>query len=98
MAKVTSKLQLTLPKKLAEQYGIKPGDEVEFKAGGNIIHLIPTGRVVHDVLSPEERVRLFDDTNRRVRAAQRHLELPSEPPQDRGWTREELYDRDTKAD
>lgn len=98
MAKVTSKLQLTLPKKLADQYGIKPGDEVAFKAGGNIIHLIPAHRVVHDELSPEERVRLFDDTNRRVREAQKHLKLPAEAPKDRGWTREDLYDRDTKAD
>ena len=98
MAKVTSKLQLTLPRKLADQYGIKPGDEVEFRAGGNIIHLIPAERVVHDMLSPAERLRIFEDTNRRVREAQKHLKLPAEPPKDRGWTREELYDRDTQSD
>ena len=28
MAKVTSKLQVTLPKALADQYGIEPGDEI----------------------------------------------------------------------
>ena len=31
MAKVTSKLQVTIPKAIAEQYGIKPGDEIEFR-------------------------------------------------------------------
>ena len=28
MAKVTSKLQLTVPKAIADQYGIRPGDEL----------------------------------------------------------------------
>lgn len=98
MAKVTSKLQLTLPRKLAEQYGIRPGDEVQFRSGGNIIHLIPAGRVVHDELSPQERLRIFEDTNRRVKEAQKHLKLPPQPPKNRGWTREELHDRDTKSD
>ena len=34
MAKVTSKLQFTLPKKLAEQVGISPGDEVDVSLAG----------------------------------------------------------------
>ncbi|PZP64635.1 MAG: AbrB family transcriptional regulator, partial [Azospira oryzae] len=29
MAKVTSKLQVTLPKALAQRYRIRPGDEIE---------------------------------------------------------------------
>jgi AbrB family looped-hinge helix DNA binding protein len=51
MAKVTSKLQLTLPKKLADQYGIKPGDEVQFREAGNIIHLLPPAQVTKGELS-----------------------------------------------
>ena len=30
MPKVTSKLQLTVPKKIADQYGIRSGDELEW--------------------------------------------------------------------
>ncbi len=98
MAKVTSKLQLTLPKKLADQYGIKPGDEVEFREAGNIIHLLPPRQISKGRLTVEERMRLFDEHTRRVKEAQKHLKLPETPPKDRGWTREELYDRDSKPD
>ena len=31
MAKVTSKLQVTVPKALAERYGIRPGDDIRFE-------------------------------------------------------------------
>jgi AbrB family looped-hinge helix DNA binding protein len=34
MPKVTSKLQLTVPKAIAEQYGIRPGDELEWIPAG----------------------------------------------------------------
>ncbi len=37
MSKVTSKLQVTIPKVIAEQYGIKPGDEIEFVPAGEVI-------------------------------------------------------------
>jgi AbrB family looped-hinge helix DNA binding protein len=30
MAKVTSKLQVTIPKAIADRYRIRPGDEIEF--------------------------------------------------------------------
>lgn len=52
MAKVTSKLQLTLPKRLAEQYGISSGDDVAFAAAGDIIHLIPANRPRSPRLEP----------------------------------------------
>ena len=41
MAKVTSKLQVTIPKHIAEEYGIAPGDEVEFVPAGDSIRVIP---------------------------------------------------------
>ncbi|MEY3465313.1 MAG: Antidote-toxin recognition MazE, bacterial antitoxin, partial [Pseudomonadota bacterium] len=34
MPKVTRKLQITLPKRMAEAVGIGPGDEVEFAVAG----------------------------------------------------------------
>lgn len=94
MAKVTSKLQLTLPKRLAEQYGISPGDDVEFAAAGDIIHLIPAGRPQSPALSRQERLRLFDEDSARQREREKHMQLPAEPPRERDWRREDLYTRD----
>lgn len=94
MSKVTSKLQLTLPKRLAEKYGISPGDEVEFQAAGDYIRLVPPGRrITKPKLSREERLRLFDQETAWQREREKHMTLPDEPPADRGWTRDELYTR-----
>ncbi len=41
MSKITSKLQVTIPKAIADQYGIKPGDEIEFQPAGDVIRVIP---------------------------------------------------------
>jgi AbrB family looped-hinge helix DNA binding protein len=41
MAKVTSKLQLTIPKAVADQYGISPGDEVDWVPAGDAIRVVP---------------------------------------------------------
>ncbi len=87
MSKVTSKLQVTLPKVIAEQFGIRPGDEIEFQAAGDIIRIEPPGR--REPLSVEERLKLFDDATKRVRRKR----WKGKRPKDRGWTREELYDR-----
>lgn len=93
MAKVTSKLQLTLPKRLAEQYGIAVGDEVEFEAAGDFIHLIPAGRRPRPRLSRAERLRLFDEATARQREREKQMKLPAEPPRERDWRREDLYTR-----
>ena len=89
MAKVTSKLQVTVPKALAEQYGIRPGDEIEWKPGGDAIRVEIPGRVPAS-LTIAERLALFDATTRRLdrrRRANRGRRL-----RDRGWTRQDLYD------
>ena len=41
---MTSKLQVTVPKVIANQYGIRPGDEVEWVAAGEAIRVLPPGR------------------------------------------------------
>lgn len=97
MAKVTSKLQITIPKRIAERYGIKPGDKLDFvpRAGG--IRLVPAGTWSQPKLSSEERVRLFRESMKR--ADKRADELGVKPKADeseRDWTREELYTRDYK--
>ena len=91
MSRVTSKLQVTVPKALAQQYGIRPGDEIEWVAAGEVIRVIPPGRntPVSDV---KRRVETFDQATERQKLRQRgrHAE---KPPRSRGWTRAELYKR-----
>jgi AbrB family looped-hinge helix DNA binding protein len=41
MPKVTSKLQLTVPKTIADQFGIRPGDELQWAAAGDAIRVTP---------------------------------------------------------
>ncbi len=89
MAKVTSKLQVTVPKALAERYRIAPGDEIEWEAAGDAIRVVPRGaRPGRNLAS---RLRLFDQTTARQRERDRRVK-PARAA-DRGWTREDLYRR-----
>jgi AbrB family looped-hinge helix DNA binding protein len=92
MAKVTSKLQITIPKRLAEQYKIAPGDDLEFVPAGDGIRLVPARAGTARGLSPEERLRLFDEASARQRARDQVVSA-AERSTGRGWTREDLYDR-----
>ena len=89
MAKVTSKYQVTVPKAIADQYGIRPGDEIDWTPAGDVIRVIPSGKR----LEPEDReslLRLYDQ------ATERHRRPPSpkvKRPRDRGWRREDLCAR-----
>lgn len=91
MAKVTSKLQVTLPKVVADQYGIHPGDEIEWVPAGEAIRVIPASARVPK-LDLETRLRLFDEATER-RRRRRTGRRKQKEPSDRGWTREALYDR-----
>ena len=93
MAKVTSKLQITIPKRIADEYGIAPGDEVDFQPAGDAIRLLPAAARPSSRLTTEERLRLFDAATERQRLRERALPLRAAPPADRGWTRDELYER-----
>ncbi len=100
MPKVTSKLQLTVPKKIADQYGIRPGDELEWVAAGESIRveLVRQKAKAGDGLTVAERLALFDANMKRVDKLQaadvkdaqsRGVRFTRES---RGWTREELYE------
>ena len=91
MAKVTSKLQVTVPKAIADRFGIKPGHEIEWLAEGNAIRVRPE-RSTSRELDPKLRRALFDQMTERQRQRQKGIK-PSSGPVDRGWTREELYER-----
>ena len=90
MAKVTSKLQVTVPRKIAEQYHIQPGDEIDWVAAGEVIRVIPPGKGAESG-SRESQLRWFDQATERQR---KRSAAPAEPrPRDRGWKREDLYQR-----
>ena len=93
MAKVTSKLQVTIPKHIAEEYGIAPGDEVEFVPAGDSIRVIPPRQRSRSLLSLDERLRLFDASTARQREREKNMTLPATPPAERDWRREDLYTR-----
>lgn len=90
MSKVTGKLQITLPKRLAEIYGIRVGDEVEIVPAGESIAIVPA-RAARSMLSTEERLRSFDEASRRLEARARRVARA--PAENRGWSRDELYSR-----
>jgi AbrB family looped-hinge helix DNA binding protein len=102
MAKVTSKLQLTVPKAIADQYGIRPGDELEWIPAGESIRVELLRRKTKGAneLTSDERLALFDANTKWLdelqakqlkKAKAKGTRLTRES---RGWTREELYDDD----
>lgn len=99
MAKVTSKLQLTIPKAIAVKYAIRPGDDLGWEPAGEVIRLIPPhkGANVDETKTVEECLRNFDQATRRQErrnvAYRRHLKRSKRRPSERGWKREELYTR-----
>ena len=98
MAKVTSKLQLTVPKAIADQYGIRPGDELEWIPAGESIRveLVRKAKAEHQ-MTVKERLALFDANTKwldelqtdQLKQAQRKGTPGTR--ENRRWTREELY-------
>ena len=93
MAKVTSKLQITLPKRIAEQHGIVPGDEIRFESAGAAIRLLPGKAREQTMLGMEERLRLFDLATRRLEIRAAALAAGNSAPAERDWRRADLYAR-----
>ena len=91
MAKVTSKLQVTIPKVIADKFGIKPGAELDWIPAGDAIRVVPASRE-----RPEEdrelRLRLFDEATARQRRREKGAGKRVSA-KDRGWKREDLYRR-----
>lgn len=91
MTKITGKFQITLPKRLADTYGIKVGDDVDFLPAGDSISLVPSRRAKTAAANPQERLRNFDRATDRQRRSEVARTLKS--ARDRGSTREEIYTR-----
>jgi AbrB family looped-hinge helix DNA binding protein len=90
MSKVTSKLQVTLPKALADRFGIRPGDEIDWEVAGDGIRILMPTRPAK--LSVADRLRLFDRATQRQRERE-SSQVSTSPVHDRGWKREDLYER-----
>ena len=91
MSKVTSKLQVTVPKAIAQRNGIRPGDEIRFEESGEVIRVVPDNPCAQaERLDIEARLRLFDAATARQRA--RESGRPARRADTRGWTREQLYE------
>lgn len=91
MAKITSKHQVSVPKRFAEQLGIKPGDDIQWRVAGDELRISPVRH--RKRLSIEERLARFDEATDRQAARDRHVPRVVEGESPRGWTREEVYER-----
>ena len=94
MSRVTRKLQVSVPKVLADQFAIRPGDDLEWEAAGDVLRVIPP-RARISQRARSDRLALFDEATKRQedRQARRSLSRPT----DRGWSRDELYERSERA-
>lgn len=99
---MTSKLQLTVPKAIADQYGIHPGDELEWIPAGESIRVELVRRKAKSgqQLTAEERLELFDANTKWLDELQAEQLKEAKAKgthitrENRGWTREELYNDD----
>ena len=81
---------MTIPKAIADQYGIAPGDEIQFMPAGEAIRVQPPP-IAPSLLGRDRRLERFDKATERQRARQ-----GTERRRDRGgrgWRREGLYER-----
>jgi bifunctional DNA-binding transcriptional regulator/antitoxin component of YhaV-PrlF toxin-antitoxin module len=84
LSKVKSRLRVTVPRAIAEQYRIEPGDELRWTPSGETIRVglrkaRPLGKGV------AARLRRFDEATKRQ---QQRVERS-----ERGWKRDDLYGR-----
>jgi AbrB family looped-hinge helix DNA binding protein len=101
VAKITSKRQVTIPKHIADEYGLGPGDDISWVAEGDTIRVLPRPdqEATPETISIEERLGLFDQATARQRSRERdrrraggRVSTAHRRP-GRGWSRQELYDR-----
>ncbi len=86
---MTSKLQVTVPKAIADEYRIRPGDDILWVASGESVRIIPAGAQARPDVA--DRLKLFDQATRRQ--AERDARAPRQRGGDRGWRRQDLYTR-----
>lgn len=90
MSKVTSKLQVSIPKVLADKFGIRPGDDLQWEGADQTLR-VRLAASTRGGFSRADKLALFDATTRRQ--SQREASRQVAKATKRGWTREELYTR-----
>jgi AbrB family looped-hinge helix DNA binding protein len=90
MARVTSKLQVTIPNAIADRYGIEPGADVEFLPAGDTISVVPC-LGLKNAADRDRRLEIFDDATARERKRLRPATGSSSSGL--GWSRARLYGR-----
>jgi antitoxin component of MazEF toxin-antitoxin module len=94
MSKVTSKLQVSIPRSFADQLRIEAGDEIEWRMAGEELRVSPSKK--HLPLTLEKRLALFDAATKRQSARNRRVN--GKPAgSNRGWKREDLYTRGRRS-
>jgi bifunctional DNA-binding transcriptional regulator/antitoxin component of YhaV-PrlF toxin-antitoxin module len=91
MSKVTSERHVTVPKAIADEYGIKPGDEISWSPAGDAIR-VEAGGEARSEPDLQSRLAQIDEATERQRRRQSRRRLVA-GARARGWTREELYRR-----
>jgi AbrB family looped-hinge helix DNA binding protein len=89
VGKVTSKLQVTVPKAIAERYRIKPGDEIDWTPSGESIRVVLRD-APSAARSTSASLSLFDAATKRQEQRNKGARRPGGA---RGWKREDLYER-----
>lgn len=87
---MTSKLQVTIPKAIAQRYGIEPGDEIEWLEAGDAIRVLPP-TALRRPADRKRRLELFDRATERQRRRQGDKRVVVT---ERGWERADLYERE----
>ena len=90
MSKVTSKYQVTVPRRIADEFHIRPGDDIEWVPAGDAIRVLPPHKAA-PARTQEARLRCYDEATERHRRRRKKRRI--ERPADRGWTREDLLRR-----
>ena len=86
---MTNRRRVTVPKALADRYGIEPGAELKWEPDGDVIRVIPPGARPQSA-GIETRVAVFDAATERQLTRQKERSGDRTGP-DRGWTRDDLY-------
>jgi len=89
VSKVTSKLQVTIPKAIAQELGIKPGVELNWILAGSAVRVVPADQEARSG-SVELRRKHFDEATNRQKRREK-LARRRKGAKDRGWRREDLY-------
>lgn len=87
-SKVTSKLRVTIPKALADRFGIRPGGTIVWEAAGGRLRVKVPGSEPR--LDLAERERLLRESFARQRA--REAANPAPATEGHRWTRDDFYE------